>query len=80
VPKPGQAYEPEVPIEVREWIGSAPAYAVMYPERAALIRRLGRVPDDVTFDRPDDDLVQELLATQDPVVTFIDERFAQDQE
>ena len=25
VPKPGQAYEPEVPVEVREWIGSAPA-------------------------------------------------------
>jgi hypothetical protein len=51
-------------------------YAVMYPERAALIRRLGRVPDDVTFEPPDDDLVQELLTTQDPVVTFIDERFA----
>src|ERR1019366_5303099 len=25
VPKPGQAYEPEVPVEVREWIGPAPA-------------------------------------------------------
>ena len=25
VPKPAQAYEPEVPVEVREWIGSAPA-------------------------------------------------------
>ena len=25
VPKPAQAYEPEVPVEVREWIGPAPA-------------------------------------------------------
>jgi hypothetical protein len=25
VPKPAQAYEPEVPVEVREWIGLAPA-------------------------------------------------------
>src|SRR6266436_9794845 len=24
VPKPGQAYETEVPVEVREWIGPAP--------------------------------------------------------
>ena len=24
-PKPAQAYEPEVPVEVREWIGPAPA-------------------------------------------------------
>jgi hypothetical protein len=51
-------------------------YAVLYPERAALIRRIGRVPDDVTFEPPDDNLVQELLTTRDPVVTSIDERFA----
>src|SRR6516164_3797898 len=25
VPKPGQAYEPEVPVKVREWIGPSPA-------------------------------------------------------
>src|SRR5580693_5378150 len=25
VPKPGQTYEPEVPVEVREWIGPAPS-------------------------------------------------------
>ena len=25
VPKPGQAHEPEVPVEVREWIAPAPA-------------------------------------------------------
>jgi hypothetical protein len=61
-------------------LSDAVYYAVMYPERAALIRRLGRVPDDVTFDPPDDDLVQELLATQDPVVTLLDERFAHNQE
>ena len=25
VPKPGQTYEPEVPVEVREWIAPAPS-------------------------------------------------------
>jgi hypothetical protein len=51
-------------------------YAVMYPERAALIRRAGRVPDDITFAPPDPEVVQELLTSQDPVIAFIEERFA----
>jgi hypothetical protein len=34
------------------------------------------VPDDVTFDPPDDDLVQALLTAQDPVLTMLDERLA----
>ena len=55
----------------------AQSYAVLYPDRAALIRRLGYVPHDVTFDPPDDDLVQALLTTQDPVLTMLDDRFAQ---
>src|SRR6516225_2108181 len=39
VPKPGQAYEPEVPVEVREWIGPAPASPgfKVYKEYPALI-------------------------------------------
>jgi hypothetical protein len=55
----------------------AQSYAVLYPDRAALIRRLGYVPHDVTFDPPDHDLVQALLAAQDPVLTKLDERLAQ---
>ena len=55
----------------------AQSYAILYPDRAALIRRLGHVPDDVTFDPPDDDLVQALLTAQDPVLTALDDRFAQ---
>jgi len=65
------ALEPEPPP-----LTEAQSYAVLYPERAALIRRLGYVPDDVTFDPPDDDLVQALLTAQDPILTMLDDRFA----
>jgi hypothetical protein len=59
-----------------EELTPAQDYAVMYPERAALIRRAGRVPDDITFAPPDPEVVQELLTSQDPVIAFIEERFA----
>ncbi len=36
-------------------------YALIYPERAALIRAMGRVPDHAMFDPPDDDVVQALV-------------------
>jgi len=62
------ALEPEPPP-----LTEAQSYAVLYPERAALIRRLGRVPDDVTFDPPHDDLVQALLTAQDPILTRLDD-------
>jgi hypothetical protein len=68
--------EPPMPELESEPLSEALSYAVLYPERAALIRRLGRVPDDVAFDPPDDALVQELLVAQDPVLTMLDERFA----
>jgi hypothetical protein len=57
-------------------LSEAQLYATFYPERAALIRRVGRVPDDITFAPPDDDLVQALLACQDPVLAMIDRQFA----
>jgi hypothetical protein len=40
----------------------AALYAILYPERAALIRRHGGVPADVTFGPPEEDLVRALLA------------------
>jgi hypothetical protein len=57
-------------------LNQAQHYAVLYPERAALIRRAGRVPDNITFDPPDDDLVQALLTTEDSVFTMLDRCFA----
>ena len=41
----------------------AELYAVLYPQRAALIRRHGGVPPNVTFGPPDEDMVRALLAT-----------------
>jgi hypothetical protein len=53
----------------------AELYAAIYPERAALIRRLGRVPDNVTFGPPDDDLVQALITARTPALTALDHAF-----
>jgi hypothetical protein len=41
MPKPGQAYEPEVTVKVREWISSAPAGSFI----SELDRRLRRQPE-----------------------------------
>ena len=37
VPKPGQTYEPEVPVEVREWIAPAPPDFVLEARRLRLL-------------------------------------------
>jgi hypothetical protein len=42
-------------------------YEAIYPERAALIRRHGGVPEEVTFGPPDEAIVRTLLATRSPV-------------
>ena len=47
-------------------------YEAIYPDRAALIRRHGGVPADVTFGPPDEDMVRALLATRSPVVETLD--------
>jgi hypothetical protein len=47
-------------------------YEAIYPDRAALIRRHGGVPEDVTFGPPDEDMVRALLATRSPVVETLD--------
>ena len=43
-------------------------YETIYPERAALIRRNGGVPADVTFGPPDEDTVRALVTTRSPIV------------
>ena len=50
-PEPGRVVEP---LGREPGAAEAEQYAAIYPERAALIRRLGRVPDDASFGPPDD--------------------------
>jgi hypothetical protein len=48
----------------------------LYPERAALIRRLGRVPENASFGPPDPDLVQALITARSPALAALDREFA----
>jgi hypothetical protein len=53
-------------------ITEAEHYAVAYPRRAALIRRLGKVPDNVTFGPPEDYLVRALVTGRTPALLALD--------
>jgi hypothetical protein len=55
-PAPAQKPQPKpAPVEEAEpdAIAEAEQYAAIYPERAALIRRTGRVPHNASFGPPD---------------------------
>ena len=54
-PEPEAEPEPDAP--------DVALYEAIYPDRAALIRRHGGVPADVTFGPPDEDMVRALLTT-----------------
>ena len=45
---------------------------MLYPQRAALIRRLGRVPDNVSFGPPEDRLVRALVTSRTPTLLALD--------
>jgi len=70
-PPPTQAPEPVEPAQP-DPIAAAEQYAAIYPRRAALIRQLGRVPDNVSFGPPDDDLVRALVTGTTPVLRALD--------
>ena len=57
-------------------VAEAEHYAALYPERAALIRRIGRVPANVSFGPPDPDLVQALVTARTPALAALDREFA----
>jgi hypothetical protein len=79
-PAPAQKPQPQAaPFEEAEPdpIAEAEHYAAIYPERAALIRRTGRVPHNVSFGPPDDDLVQTLITARTPALVALDREFAQ---
>jgi len=73
LPEPPVA-EPAQEVEApqRDLIAEAELYAVMYPRRAALIRRARRVPDNVSFGPPDDHLVPVLVHGQTPALLALD--------
>jgi hypothetical protein len=50
----------------------AEAYALNYPRRAALIRQLGRLPDNPSFGPPEDYLVRALVAGRTPALLALD--------
>jgi hypothetical protein len=73
-PAPAPIAEPEPEPDP---LAEAEQYATLYPERAALIRRVGRVPHDVSFGPPDDDLVHTLVTARTPTLAALDREFAQ---
>ena len=65
---PAAAPEPQPPAMPRyEDMTTAEQYAVIYPDRAAAIRRHGGMPPAATFPPPDRDIIEE-IATGDSLV------------
>ena len=72
-PPPPSAPAPEPPAEpVPDPAAEAEAYAQNYPRRAALIRQLGRLPDNPSFGPPEDYLVRALVAGRTPALLALD--------
>jgi hypothetical protein len=58
---------------------AAEEYAMLYPNRAALIRQHGGLPDNITFGPPERRLVRALLATHTPALLALDRECAEAQ-
>ncbi len=71
-PPPPPPQVPPAPEPKPDPIAEAEEYAVIYPQRAALIRRLGRVPDAVSFGPPEDYLVRALVTGRTPALLALD--------
>jgi hypothetical protein len=87
MPPPPEPAEPEPALEPELEPGpdaspeallatAAEEYAVIYPRRAALIRRAGRLPDKVSFGPPDEDMVRALLDSRSPEMLALDHEYA----
>jgi hypothetical protein len=58
-------------------IAAAERYAALYPERAAAIRRAGKLPPDVIFfSPPEAALAPALIAGRTPALAALDREFA----
>ena len=68
----GEGSEPAAAAETPDSLAEAEHYAILYPERAALIRRMGGLPDDLSFGPPDDDIVAALISGRSPALAALD--------
>jgi hypothetical protein len=50
---------------------------VIYPKRAVLIHRRGRLPDNPSFGPPDDSLVRALVTGRTPTLPALDRKAAE---
>ena len=55
------------------WAKEAEQYAIMYPRRAQLIRRLGGVPSNCSFGPPEPALVRAIVSSTSPLLRTLDE-------
>ncbi|HET8995471.1 MAG TPA: hypothetical protein VFN42_02275 [Acetobacteraceae bacterium] len=55
-----------------DWAEEAERYAIIYPERARLIRRLGRLPSPCTFGPPEKPLLRAIIAGSSPALCALD--------
>jgi hypothetical protein len=70
---PAAAPGPETPAEpVPDPAAEAEQYALIYPRRAALIRRLGRLPDNPSFGPAEDYLVRAVVTGRTPALLAAD--------
>ena len=60
--------ESSAPEPAADALSEVEMYEIIYPQRAALIRRHGGVPANVSFGPPDEEIVQGLLAKRPPLL------------
>jgi hypothetical protein len=77
-PDPPAIPQPHLSEPPRDTAAEAEQYAQIYPQRAALIRRLGRLPDNPSFGPPDQDLVRALVDGRSPALLALDDPTAWD--
>jgi hypothetical protein len=76
---PAAAPEPQPPAMPRyEDMTTAEQYAVIYPDRAASIRRHGGMPPAATFPPPDRDIIEEIATGESLVFLALDAELATD--
>jgi hypothetical protein len=73
-PDPPASPLPEPADQPRDTTAEAEQYAQIYPQRAALIRRLGRLPDNPSFGPPHEDLVRAIVQGRSPALVALDNR------
>jgi hypothetical protein len=66
-PAPGPGHAPAF-----EQLTEVEQYAVLYPDRAALIRAKGRLPDRLDFGPPEPEIVEGLVHGTSPILRALD--------